>query len=544
EAEPTRKRKLMILGSGPNRIGQGIEFDYCCCQAAFALREVGIESIMVNCNPETVSTDYDTSDRLYFEPLTLEDVLHVVEAERPEGAIVKFGGQTPLKLAQALEAEGLPILGTSPESIDIAEDRCRFAKLLSKLGIPRPPSRTARSAEEALGCARALAYPILVRPSYVLGGRAMAIVYDEGHLEAYVREAVEASPEHPVYIDRFLEDAFEVDVDAVADGKDVVIGGIMEHIEEAGIHSGDSAAVLPTYLVEKTYLETIREYTRRIAKALRVKGPLNVQYAIKDGVVYVLEANPRASRTVPFVSKATGVPLVKVALRVMLGESLASLGLPEELPVPSVAVKVPVFPFVKFPGIDTLLGPEMRSTGEVMGMADDFGKAFAKGQVAAGQKLPTSGTAFLSVNNHDKPGLIEIARRLSRLGFRLIATRGTASYLRAAGLSVEKVFKVNEGRPNIVDFLVSGKVDLVVNTPLGRESFYDEGAIRKTAIQQGILCITTLTGANATVAGIHAFKGERIEVRSLQETLAGEDLGSAAVSRSETGLRPKVKEST
>jgi carbamoyl-phosphate synthase large subunit len=345
----------------------------------------------------------------------------------------------------------------------------------------------------------------------------MVIVYDRTHLENYIRKAVDASPEHPAYIDRFLEDAFEVDVDAISDGEDVVIGGIMEHIEEAGIHSGDSATVLPPYLVDSVHLETIRDYTRRIARALAVKGLLNVQYAIKDGVVYVLEANPRASRTVPFVSKATGVPLVKVALKVMLGEPIASLGLPESLPVASISVKVPVFPFVKFPGVDSLLGPEMKSTGEVMGISDEFGKAFAKGQIAAGQKVPTSGTAFLSVNDHDKPALVDVARRLSRLGFRLIATRGTAAYLRAAGLSVERVYKVNEGRPNIVDRMVSGKVDLVVNTPLGRESFYDEGAIRKTTIQYGILAVTTLTGANATVAGIEALQRHATRVRSLQE---------------------------
>jgi carbamoyl-phosphate synthase large subunit len=517
EAEPSDRRKIMILGSGPNRIGQGIEFDYCCCQAAFTLREAGIESIMVNCNPETVSTDYDTSDRLYFEPLTLEDTLHIVEREKPEAAIVQFGGQTPLKLARALEAEGVSILGTSPENIDRAEDRRRFSRLLGRLEIPQPESATARSAEEALKSADKLGYPILVRPSYVLGGRAMVIVYDQDHLERYIHEAVDASPEHPVYIDRFLEDAFEVDVDAISDGDHVVVGGIMEHIEEAGIHSGDSSSVMPPYLVESDHLKTIREYTRRIAKGLSVKGLLNVQYAIRDGVVYVLEANPRASRTIPFVSKATGVPLVKIAIRVMLGKSLASLGLPDELPVPSVSVKVPVFPFVKFPGVDTLLGPEMKSTGEVMGIGRDFGRAFAKGQVAAGQRVPTSGTAFLSVNDNDKAALVDVARRLTRMGFRLIATRGTAAYLRSAGLSVERVYKVNEGRPNIVDRIVSGKVDLIVNTPLGRESFYDEGAIRKTSIMHGILAVTTLTGANATVAGIEALKKKSIEARSLQE---------------------------
>ena len=517
EVEPSDRRKLMILGSGPNRIGQGIEFDYCCCQAAYTLRDAGIESIMVNCNPETVSTDYDTSDRLYFEPLTLEDVLHIVEVERPEAAIVQLGGQTPLKLARALASEGVPILGTSPDSIDIAEDRQRFSSLLAKLGIPQPESATAGSIEEALESASAIGYPILVRPSYVLGGRAMAIVYDREYLEGYMSRAVAASPSHPVYVDRFLEDAFEVDVDALSDGVDVMIGGIMEHIEEAGIHSGDSSSVLPPYLVEPAHLDTIRNYTREIARALQVKGLLNVQYAIKDGTVYVLEANPRASRTVPFVSKATGVPLVKAAVRVMLGESVASLGLPPELPVPQVSVKVPVFPFVKFPGVDSILGPEMKSTGEAMGLSDDFGCAFAKGQIAAGHNVPTSGTAFLSVNNNDKTGLVSVARRLSRLGFRLVATRGTAAFLESNGLSAERVFKVNEGRPHIVDLLISGKVDLVVNTPLGRKSFYDEEAIRMTAIQHGVLCITTLTGANATVAGIEALKRGRFDLRSLQE---------------------------
>jgi carbamoyl-phosphate synthase large subunit len=414
--------------------------------------------------------------------------------------------------------------------------------LLAGLGIPQPESATARSLEEALESASTIGYPILVRPSYVLGGRAMAIVYDREHLEGYMREAVDASPSHPVYVDRFLEDAFEVDVDALSDGEDSVIGGIMEHIEEAGIHSGDSSSVLPTYLVEPVHLDTIRKYTRQIAQALRVKGLLNVQYAIKDGSVYVLEANPRASRTVPFVSKATGVPLVKAALRVMLGESVSSLGLPEELPVPEVSVKVPVFPFVKFPGVDSILGPEMKSTGEVMGISDEFGCAFAKGQIAAGHKVPTSGTAFLSVNNNDKGGLLGVARRLSRLGFRLVATRGTAAFLESQGLSVERVFKVNEGRPNIVDLLISGKVDLVVNTPLGRKSFYDEGAIRKTALQHGVICITTLTGANATVAGIEALKRGRFDVRSLQEIhqRAGCGLVDIAAGRARPSLRSRL----
>jgi carbamoyl-phosphate synthase large subunit len=439
-----------------------------------------------------------------------------VEEERPEGAILQFGGQTPLKLARSLEREGVRILGTSPDSIDVAEDRHRFSSLLEELGIPQPESATVGSIEEAFEAAHRLRYPILVRPSYVLGGRGMAIVYDDKRLASFFEEAAAASPEHPVYIDRFLEAAFEVDVDAVSDGDDVMIGGIMEHIEEAGIHSGDSSCVLPPYLVSEKDLDTIRSYTRRIARALGVKGLLNVQYAIKSGTVYVLEANPRASRTVPFVSKATGVPLVKAALRIMLGEKLSSLGLPRELPIPHVAVKVPVLPFAKFRGVDTLLGPEMKSTGEVMGISDDFGMAFAKGQIAAGQKVPTSGTAFLSVNDQDKPGVVAIARRLSRLGFQLMATRGTAAELRAAGLAVERVFKVNEGRPNVADHMLSGKVDLMINTPLGRESFYDEAALRKTALQLGILSVTTLTGANATVSGIEALKRGVGQVRSLQ----------------------------
>jgi carbamoyl-phosphate synthase large subunit len=521
EAAPSDRRKLMILGSGPNRIGQGIEFDYCCCQASFTLREAGVESIMVNCNPETVSTDYDTSDRLYFEPLTLEDVLHVVREEEPDGAILQFGGQTPLKLARALEREGVAILGTSPDSIDAAEDRFRFAAVLDELGIPQPESATVRSLEEARRAASKLTYPILVRPSYVLGGRAMVIVYDDLSLEGYFNDAVEASPEHPVYVDRFLEAAFEVDVDAVSDGDHVVIGGIMEHIEQAGIHSGDSSCVLPTYLVDEAALATIRDYTRKIARALGVRGLLNVQYAVRDGDVYVLEANPRASRTIPFVSKATGVPLVKVALEVMLGKKLSEMGLPDELPVPHVAVKVPVLPFAKFPGVDTLLGPEMKSTGEVMGVSGDFGMAFAKAQIAAGQNLPTEGTAFLSVNDRDKAGVVHVAKRLAGLGFRLVATRGTAAELRAGGLAVERVFKVNEGRPNIVDLMLSGKVDLVINTPLGRKSRYDEGALRKAALQLGILSITTLTGANATASGIEASKrggGSAMSLQSMHGT--------------------------
>ena len=425
EAEPSERRKIVILGSGPNRIGQGIEFDYCCCHASFALKEDDFETIMVNCNPETVSTDYDTSDRLYFEPLTFEDVMHVVEREQPEGVIVQFGGQTPLTLALPLQRAGVPIIGTSPESIDLAEDRKRFGRLLSGMGIPQPPSGTATSFTEAAAIAERIGYPILVRPSYVLGGRAMVIVHDDQSLERYISEAVGVSQDRPILIDKFLEDAFEVDVDAVADGRRVVIGGIMEHIEEAGIHSGDSSCVLPTYMVKPEHLETMRDYTRRLALELKVVGLMNVQYAIKDDVVYVLEVNPRASRTVPFVSKATGVPLAKLAVRLMTGRKLEEFGLEDELPVNDFFVKSPVFPFLKFPGVDTILGPEMKSTGEVMGVSDSFGQAYAKAQLSAGSVLPRSGTAFISVNDQDKLNVLPIARRLLDLGFRLIATGGT-----------------------------------------------------------------------------------------------------------------------
>ncbi|MGH9831443.1 MAG: carbamoyl-phosphate synthase large subunit, partial [Blastocatellia bacterium] len=429
EAAPNDRKKIMILGSGPNRIGQGIEFDYCCCHAAFALKEDGYETIMVNCNPETVSTDYDTSDRLYFEPLTFEDVMHIVELEKPDGVIVQFGGQTPLNLAMRLHKAGVPIIGTSPESIDLAEDRKRFGKLIADLNIPQPVNGTAVTVEEAKRVAASIGYPVLVRPSYVLGGRAMMIVYDEQSLEGYMKNAVEASPEKPVLIDRFLEDAFEVDVDALADSERCVVAGIQEHIEEAGIHSGDSSCVLPPYMVKAEHLETMRRYTRQLAKALEVRGLMNIQFAIKDDIVYVLEVNPRASRTVPFVSKATGVQLAKIAARVMTGRMLSEFNLPDELAVSSFFIKEPVFPFVKFPGVDPVLGPEMRSTGEVMGMADTFGLAFAKAQMGANASLPLEGTAFISVNDNDKKNAVRIAKRLHELGFRIIATRGTAGFL-------------------------------------------------------------------------------------------------------------------
>ncbi len=518
EAEPTDKRKIMILGSGPNRIGQGIEFDYCCCHAAFALKEDGYETIMVNCNPETVSTDYDTSDRLYFEPLTFEDVMNIVELEKPVGVIVQFGGQTPLNLAMRLHDAGVPIIGTSPESIDLAEDRKRFGKLIADLNIPQPINGTAVTVDEAKRVAASIGYPVLVRPSYVLGGRAMMIVYDEASLEQYMKTAVEASPEKPILIDRFLEDAFEVDVDALSDGERCVIAGIQEHIEEAGIHSGDSSCVLPPYMVKQEHLETMRKYTRILAKALKVIGLMNIQFAIKDDIVYVLEVNPRASRTVPFVSKATGVPCAKIASRVMTGRMLSEFNLPDELDVVNFFVKEPVFPFMKFPGVDPILGPEMRSTGEVMGMGASFGEAFAKACMGAGSMLPLKGTAFISVNDSDKKNAVRVARRLSDLGFRLIATRGTSAVLNEAGVQCDKVYKVNEGRPNIVDFIKSDEIDLIVNTPLGKASFYDERAIRRAAMQYSVVTFTTLTGANAAASAIEALQEqEELSVISLQE---------------------------
>jgi carbamoyl-phosphate synthase large subunit len=522
EADPTPRRKAVILGSGPNRIGQGIEFDYCCCHAVFGLRDEGFETVMVNCNPETVSTDYDTSDRLYFEPLTLEDVLAVVERERAAGGdvacLVQFGGQTPLKLSTALHRAGVTVLGTSPDSIDLAEDRKRFAALLRDLDIPQPSSGTATSREEAREVAASIGFPVVVRPSYVLGGRAMAVVYDPGALDRYMTTAVDASPEHPVLIDRFLEDAFELDVDAVGDATGaVVIAGIMEHIEEAGIHSGDSSCVVPPYLVAERHIETIRQHMRRIAKALGVVGLMNAQFAIKSDVVYVLEVNPRASRTVPYLSKATGVPLARVAARVMGGRTLADLGFTADLTVNGVFVKSPVFPFVRFPGVDTILGPEMKSTGEVMGAAATFGEAFAKAQMAVGQELPTSGRVFISVNNSDKPNVLGVARDLGALGFGVVATRGTAAYLRAHGVDAATVFKVNEGRPNVLDMVVNGSIQMIINTPLGRASFFDDRSVRRRAMLHGVPCITTLTGAAAAVSGIRALRERELTVRALQD---------------------------
>src|SRR5712664_514020 len=519
EAQPTDRPKIMILGSGPNRIGQGIEFDYCCCHASFALHEAGYETIMVNCNPETVSTDYDTSDRLYFEPLTFEDVMNIVDVEKPTGVIVQFGGQTPLNLAMRLHEAGVPIIGTSPDSIDLAEDRKRFGALLSDLGIPQPENGTATSIEEAREIAARIGYPVLVRPSYVLGGRAMAIVYDEETLDDYMRTAVDFSHDRPVLIDKFLEQAAEFDVDALADDSACVIAGIQEHIEEAGIHSGDSSCVLPPVRIAAEHLDTMRHYTRKLASALSVKGLMNIQFAIKDDRVYVLEVNPRASRTVPFVSKATGVPLARIGALVMAGHRLKDFGLPEELSVDErFYVKSPVFPFRKFPGVDPVLSPEMHSTGEVLGIGESFGEAYAKAMTGAGLALPASGIAFISVNDADKGQAVLLARRLARLGFQLMATRGTAVRLREVGLPVENVFKVNEGRPNVVDHVKQGEIALVINTPLGRASHFDEQAIRRAALQYNVPCVTTMTGAQALVEALASrTDGSNVSVYALQD---------------------------
>ncbi|HET7442037.1 MAG TPA: carbamoyl-phosphate synthase large subunit, partial [Terriglobales bacterium] len=523
--------------SGPNRIGQGIEFDYCCCHASFALREDGFETVMINCNPETVSTDYDTSDRLYFEPLTLEDVFAVYEHEASSGAsvgvIVQFGGQTPLNLALPLKAAGVPIIGTSPESIDLAEDRKRFGKLLDELEIPQAPGAMVTTVEEATEAAKRVQYPVLVRPSYVLGGRAMVIAYDEESVVRYMKEAVEYSQDRPVLIDHFLEDAIEVDVDALSDGEDVVIGGIMQHIEEAGIHSGDSSCVLPAVDIPEHLMKRMREYTFRLARALNVIGLMNIQFAIprtfngkgngkEGGKVYVLEVNPRASRTVPYVSKATHVPLAKIAARLMTGRKLREF-LPEYVERATdldtgrcYYVKSPVFPWNKFPGVDTVLGPEMRSTGEVMGVADNFGEAFAKAQISAGQKLPTEGTVFISVTDHDKPQVAEVARRFVDMGFKLVATTGTADVLENAGLSVDRVYKVKEGRPNVVDLIKGEKIHLIINTPQGLEPWFDEKAIRRAAVTAHITTITTLSAARAAAEGIAALQRGELRVRALQ----------------------------
>jgi carbamoyl-phosphate synthase large subunit len=519
EAAPTSRRKVMILGSGPNRIGQGIEFDTCCVHASFALREIGFETIMVNCNPETVSTDYDTSDRLYFEPLTLEDVLEIVELEKPEGVIVQFGGQTPLKLAKSLAAAGVPMWGTSVESIDIAEDRERFGALARDHQILVPENGTGMNESEALEVARRIGFPVVVRPSYVLGGRAMAIVYDEPNLREYVGYAMEAAPGHPILIDRFLEDAIELDVDAISDGVDVVIAGVMEHIEEAGIHSGDSTTVIPPYIIGLREQDRVRRRTVQLAKALGVVGLMNVQYAIYHGDLYVLEVNPRASRTVPYVSKATGVPFAKIAAKVMAGMTLKELGLTREPRVVDYFVKAPVFPFGRFPLEDTVLGPEMKSTGEVMGSAATFGEAYAKALLGAGIDLPLHGTAFMSVNDNDKrPVVVQLAKELTQLGFKVVATSGTRDYLQNNGVEAGLAFKVHESeRPNIVDRMINGEVTLIINTPLGKKSFYDDTYIRRAALQHGISCLTTLTAATAAVDGIRSLREGRTTITTLQE---------------------------
>ncbi|MDD5284273.1 MAG: carbamoyl-phosphate synthase large subunit [Desulfuromonadaceae bacterium] len=519
EAEPTDRKKIMILGGGPNRIGQGIEFDYCCVHGVFALAEDGYETIMVNCNPETVSTDYDTSDRLYFEPLTLEDVLEIAAKEKPVGVIVQFGGQTPLKLAVALEKAGVPIIGTSPDAIDRAEDRERFQEMLNKLGLLQPENGMARSFEDAEKVAERVGYPVVVRPSYVLGGRAMEIVYDVDNLRRYMHVAVLASPEHPILIDKFLDEAIEIDVDALCDGTEVVIGGIMEHIEEAGIHSGDSACSLPPYSISDELVKEIRRQTVLMALELNVKGLMNVQYAIKDGKVYILEVNPRASRTSPFVSKATGRPLAKIAARIMAGKSLKELGVSGDIVPKHISVKESVFPFVKFPGVDTLLGPEMKSTGEVMGIGDTFAEAFAKSQLGANVRMPLAGNVFISVRDVDKKHVVSVAEKLYKIGFGILATGGTASFLEEKGLSVRRVNKVLEGRPHIVDAIKNGEVQLVINTTQGAQAVADSFSIRRESLMQGLAYYTTVAGARAVADAIIALKGQDLGVKPIQDYL-------------------------
>jgi carbamoyl-phosphate synthase large subunit len=529
ESNPTDKKKIMVLGGGPNRIGQGIEFDYCCVHAALAMREDGYETIMVNCNPETVSTDYDTSDRLYFESLTLEDVLEIVDLEKPEGVIVQYGGQTPLKLALDLEANGVPIIGTSPDMIDAAEDRERFQQLLQKLGLRQPPNRTARTEEEALALATEIGYPLVVRPSYVLGGRAMEIVHEQRDLERYMREAVKVSNDSPVLLDRFLNDAIECDVDCISDGKTTFIGGVMEHIEQAGVHSGDSACSLPPYSLSQDTIDELKRQTSLMAKALNVVGLMNVQFAIqqtdvdgkKQDVVYVLEVNPRASRTVPFVSKATGLQLAKIAARCMVGQTLEQQGVTKEITPPFYSVKEAVFPFVKFPGVDTILGPEMKSTGEVMGVGMTFGEAFVKSQLAAGISLPSSGRVFLSVKGSDKPRTVAVARDLVALGFSLVATKGTAAVIAAAGIPVTPVNKVLEGRPHIVDMIKNHEIAMVVNTvEEKRSAINDSRTIRTSALQARVVTYTTIAGAEAAVQGMRQLDELRVyDLQGLHKTL-------------------------
>jgi carbamoyl-phosphate synthase large subunit len=517
ESRVSKNKKVVILGGGPNRIGQGIEFDYCCCHAAYALKEKGIDSIMINCNPETVSTDYDTSDRLYFEPLTMEDILNIIEIEKPMGVIVQFGGQTPLNLALPLLKAGVHILGTSADNIDIAEDRKRFQQMLHSLGLLQPENGTAFEFEAAKQAAQKIGYPVLVRPSYVLGGRAMEIVYDEGTLEKFIVEAAKVSGEHPVLIDKFLEDAIEVDVDVIGDGETFVIGGILEHIEEAGIHSGDSAMALPPFSLSGEILHKIREATYKMARELQVKGLMNVQYAVKDDKVYVLEVNPRASRTIPFVSKVIGVPLAQLATKIMLGEKLKALGFTEEIIPRHAAVKESVFPFNRFPGVDVILGPEMKSTGEVMGIDADFGRAYIKSQIAAGQNLPRKGNVFISVRDRDKRAVVFIAKKLKDLGFNIFTTSGTAVALEKSGIAVTILSKIAEGRPNVLDLMKDGKVQMVINTPSGRIPRQDELQIRSQVVLYNIPYTTTLSGAQATVNGLEIFLNHDLEVKSLQE---------------------------
>ncbi|MCK5708714.1 MAG: carbamoyl-phosphate synthase large subunit [Candidatus Aureabacteria bacterium] len=517
ELRESSKKKIMILGGGPNRIGQGIEFDYCCCHASFALREEGFETIMVNSNPETVSTDFDISDKLFFEPLTFEDVLNIYEAEKCDGVIVQLGGQTPLNLAQKLKKAGVKILGTDPDDIDVSEDREKFQKLLQKHKLVQPPNGTARSKEEAIKVAREISYPVVVRPSFVLGGRSMEIVYDDAMLKKYMTTAIEASPEHPILIDKFIEDAVEVDVDAICDGKQTVIGAIMEHIEEAGIHSGDSACVIPPFSLGENIIERIKEYTYILAKELRVKGLMNIQFAIKNDIIYVLEVNPRASRTVPFVSKSIGIPIAKIATKVMSGKSLQELGFTKEVVPEYFCVKEAVFPFTRFPGTDILLGPEMRSTGEVMGIDKNFGSAFIKAQYGAGQILPLCGNVFVSVKNQDKRNVVLIAKSLSDMGFHIIATSGTAQILQNNGIEVKKVYKLKEGRPDVLDHIKNHKIDLIINTPSGKGAKEDEVLIRSTAVINRIPCITTLSGARAAVNGIERIKKNELDVICIQD---------------------------
>jgi len=509
----------MILGGGPNRIGQGIEFDYCCCHAAFALKELGYETIMVNSNPETVSTDYDTSDKLYFEPLTFEDVMNIVDTEKPDGIIVQFGGQTPLNLARRLADAGAPIIGTSVESIDRAEDRDKFSTLIKKLNIDQPPNGSATSRDQAIAIANEIGYPVLVRPSYVLGGRAMRIVYDGSELKKFMKEAVDASSAKPILIDKFLEDAVEVDVDALSDGEQTIIGGIMEHIEEAGVHSGDSACVLPPHTLSDELIDVIRNNTIALSKELQVKGLLNIQFAVKSNIVYVLEVNPRASRTTPFVSKATGVPLAKIAAKLMAGETLKGLGIVEEKKVEHISVKESVLPFTRFSGVDVLLGPEMKSTGEVMGIDSSFGIAFYKSQLAAGTLLPQEGKIFISVKNDDKRNIIFIAKKIYDMGFEIVATKGTAKVLASNNIKVKKVGKISEGHTELLDLIKKGEIKLVINTPSGRKGQSDAKHMRNLATMQGIPCITTIQGAQAAVNGMESVKESDFSVTSIQEYL-------------------------